>query len=257
MSNGFCVIIPARFGSTRFPGKPLAKLAGREMLLHTCDRARESGAERVLVATDDKRIADVVGASNAAEVVATDSGHQSGTDRLAEVVERLGLADSSVVVNLQGDEPLMPGGHIRRVAALLEEAPDADMSTLVVTINNAEEVANPNVVKAVLDRRGYALYFSRAPIPWSRDTAGRALPETGGWYRHMGLYGYRAGFLRRYPALQAPMIERVESLEQLRALWHGHRIITAVMDRDGGPGIDTPEDLARAEAMFSDQDRAD
>ncbi len=250
MNLAFTVIIPARYASTRFPGKPLANLAGKPMLLHACDRALESGAAKVLVATDDRRIADAVSRASSVQVIMTDSNHQSGTDRLAQAVEQLALPDDATVINLQGDEPLMPPGHIRRVAKLLTEAPDADMSTLVMPIRDPEEVANPNVVKAVLDSRGYALYFSRAPIPWSRDTGGQAMTGAQGWHRHLGLYGYRAGFLRAYPSLEAPAIERLEALEQLRALWHGHRIVAAVVEQDGGPGIDTPADLKRAESII-------
>ncbi|MCC5856834.1 MAG: 3-deoxy-manno-octulosonate cytidylyltransferase [Ectothiorhodospiraceae bacterium] len=246
-------MIPARYASSRFPGKPLAPLAGRAMILHACDQARRSGAGLVVVATDDARIGDVVAEAGAAQVVLTRDDHQSGTDRLAEVVERLGLPDKALVVNLQGDEPLMPPDHIRLVAELLAETPDAEMSTLVVPVRDSGEVSSPNVVKAVVDRNGYALYFSRAPIPWYRDGDGRPPGDAPGWYRHMGLYGYRAGFLRCYPGLDRPPMENLEALEQLRALWHGHRIITATVSRDGGPGIDTPDDLQRAERLISGQ----
>lgn len=254
MTDAFSVIIPARYASSRFPGKPLAQLGGKAMLLHACDRARESGAAQVIVAADDERIACAVTASNAAQVVMTGSEHQSGTDRLAEAVDRLGLADDALVVNLQGDEPMMPPEHIRLVAELLASNPDADMSTLLVSMQNADDILNPNVVKAVTDSRGYAMYFSRAPIPWSRAGQGRPTADAEGWLRHMGLYGYRAGFLRRYPQLRPPMMELQESLEQLRALWHGYSIITAVVPRDGGPGIDTPADLARAQSLLNERD---
>lgn len=250
----FTTIIPARFQSSRFPGKPLARLGNRSVLQHAWERACASGATRVLVATDDSRIVDAC-RQFGAEVVLTSADHRSGTDRLAEVVVNLGLPDSAIVVNLQGDEPLMPPAHIRQVADLLAAHADAEMSTLLLPMYNPVEESSANTVKAVTDRQGYALYFSRAPIPWLRDpeqaneTAGRPC-----WHRHLGIYGYRAGFLRRYPALEASELERRESLEQLRALDHGVRIITGLVDEDGGPGIDTPDDLRRAQVLLSAAD---
>ncbi|MCK8516484.1 3-deoxy-manno-octulosonate cytidylyltransferase [Methylonatrum kenyense] len=249
----FLTVIPARYQSSRFPGKPLAVLAGKPMVQHVWEKARASGASRVLVATDDDRIRAAC-ESFGADVMRTAAHHRSGTDRLAEVVERLALPDSTIVVNLQGDEPLMPPGHIRRVADLLVEHNDAEMSTLLLPMQGPVTNSSANTVKAVTDRRGYALYFSRAPIPWPRELAGTDKPATPSWHRHLGIYGYRAGFLRRYPDLAVSELERLESLEQLRALDHGIRIITGTVAQDGGPGIDTPEDLHRAQVLLTTAD---
>lgn len=246
----FMVVIPARYGSARFPGKPLADLAGEPMIRHVWRRADESGAKRVVVATDDQRIRDACEGFGA-EVVMTGSEHRSGTDRLAEVVAALDLAGDTVVVNLQGDEPLMPPGFIRRVADELHACPDAGIATLVTAITSLEQLHDPNVVKAVRDRQGRALYFSRAPIPWHRDTAGRPTGSLEGCWRHLGLYAYRAHFLRVYPSLESPPLEQWESLEQLRALWHGVPIIAAEVSGDTGPGVDTPDDLAAAAAVLA------
>jgi 3-deoxy-manno-octulosonate cytidylyltransferase (CMP-KDO synthetase) len=249
MSKSFMVAIPARYGSTRFPGKPLAPIAGRPMILHTCDRAREAGAARVVVATDHQEIAGVC-TDAGHEVIMTSADHQSGTDRLAEVVTTLALADDEIVINLQGDEPLMPPDFIRRLHARLSEASEARMATLVTPLATAGELHDPNVVKVVINRLGEALYFSRAPIPWDRQNAGRPA-SVQGWYRHLGIYAYRVAFLRDYPTMQAPELERIESLEQLRALWHGETIVTARVEGDTGPGIDTPEQLHLAEAALT------
>lgn len=248
MDKGFVVAIPARYGSTRFPGKPLADLAGRPMILHTCDRAREAGARRVLVATDDERIAGVCREAGI-EVLLTDPAHLSGTDRLAEVTERLALSADEIVINLQGDEPMMPPAFIHRLYESLRDAREARMATLVTPLRAAADLHDPNIVKAVLDRAGYALYFSRAPIPWDRDAAGRP-DRPAGWFRHLGIYAYRASYLRDYPTLASPWLERTEALEQLRALWHGERIVTAVVEGDTGPAIDTPAQLKQAEVLL-------
>ena len=246
MSCSFITVIPARYQSSRFPGKPLAMLCGKPMLQQVWEKALAGGAERVLVATDDTRIADACAGFDA-EVLMTDRSHRSGTDRLAEVVDRLALDEAAIVVNLQGDEPLMPPAHIRRVAELLAACPEAGMSTLLLPMHGPVGEVSPNVVKAVTDRQGFALYFSRAPIPWPRDESDDGRPD---WHRHLGIYAYRAGLLRRYPALPVSTLERRESLEQLRALEHGVRIITAEVTEDGGPGIDTPADLERAQALL-------
>ncbi|MCC5958900.1 MAG: 3-deoxy-manno-octulosonate cytidylyltransferase [Ectothiorhodospiraceae bacterium] len=251
MSVPFTVIVPARFGSSRFPGKPLARLGGKPMLLHTCDCARASGASTVAVATDDARIA-AVAEDAGLQCLMTSPDHQSGTDRLAEAAVMLGLDDDEIVVNLQGDEPLMPPAHVRLTADLLGLHPAADVSTLVLPLDTAVELHDPNAVKAVVDGNGYALYFSRAPIPWDRDFGGRPPADRRGWLRHLGIYGYRVGFLKRYPSLSTPAIERTESLEQLRVLWHGYRIITATVEQGAGPGVDTPDDLQRVEALLRD-----
>lgn len=246
----FTVIIPARYGSTRFPGKPLANLAGRPMIQHVHERALESGAEQVIVATDDVRIAEVAHGFGA-RVCMTRSDHSTGTDRLAEVVEAEGLHDPAIVVNLQGDEPLMPPELLRQTAEALALRPDCDMATLATPIVTRQDAFNPNVVKVVRDREGYALYFSRAPIPWDRDHF--ASSEEGlatGYLRHLGIYGYRVSFLRRYPMLSAAAIERAEALEQLRALWHGARIFVDMAGHIPAAGVDTPEDLAAAEVTL-------
>ena len=239
----FHVVIPARYASTRFPGKPLADLLGWPMIRHVVERARESGAERVLVATDDGRI-EAACQGFGAEVVRTRGDHRSGTERLAEVAETLALDDERVVVNLQGDEPLMPPGFIREVAAGLDRHPRTPVATLVTPLQTVNDLHDPNVVKVVRAASGDALYFSRAPIPWDRDHAGRPAALQG-WWRHLGIYAYRAGFLRRYPQLEAAPIEAVETLEQLRVLWHGLRIHAAEVTGDAGPGVDTPADLER------------
>jgi 3-deoxy-manno-octulosonate cytidylyltransferase (CMP-KDO synthetase) len=238
----FSVIIPARYASTRFPGKPLADLAGKPMIARVCERAARSGAASVHVATDDARIAEAV-RKHGHQAVMTRADHASGTDRLAEAAATLGLDDADVVVNLQGDEPLMDPGLVAEVAAALDALPQASLSTACHPIREPAEVLNPNVVKVVLDRHGYALYFSRSQIPHPREAGAT-------WYRHAGLYAYRAGFLRRYAALEPSPLERAEALEQLRALWHGYRIAVVVSDREIPPGVDTPRDLDAVRRMF-------
>ncbi|HUQ74384.1 MAG TPA: 3-deoxy-manno-octulosonate cytidylyltransferase [Burkholderiales bacterium] len=228
----FTVIIPARYASTRFPGKPLVDLAGKPMVVRVCERAAQSGAAGVHVATDDERIATAVRAQGFA-VVMTRADHPSGTDRIAEAAERVGLGDRDIVVNVQGDEPLISPGLIRQVA---ERLGDADMATACHAIHDAASLDNPNVVKVVLDAKGYALYFSRSRIPYPRE--GDAV-----CYRHAGIYAYRVGFLRRYASLAPAPLEKAEALEQLRALWHGHRIAVVVSETDIPPGVDTPQDL--------------
>ncbi|HYR37417.1 MAG TPA: 3-deoxy-manno-octulosonate cytidylyltransferase [Burkholderiales bacterium] len=231
----FSVIIPARYASTRFPGKPLADLAGKPMVVRVCERARESGAVAVHVATDDERVAAAV-RKHGFTVVMTRPDHASGTDRLAEAAEQLGLADEHIVVNVQGDEPLIAPALIRDVAQLLERRRAAAMATACHAIHDGATAANPNVVKVVLDAQGYALYFSRAEIPFPRESGAPS-------YRHAGIYAYRVRFLKEYAALPPAPIERAEALEQLRALWHGHRIAVVVSETDIPPGVDTPQDL--------------
>jgi len=230
----FTVIIPARHASTRFPGKPLADLAGKPMVVRVCERAKESGALAVHVATDDERIAAAV-RKHGFTVVMTRPDHASGTDRLAEAAGTLRLGDEHVVVNVQGDEPLIPPALIRDVAQRLETQRAASMATACHAIHDAASAANPNVVKVVLDAQGYALYFSRAAIPFPREAATQ--------YRHAGIYAYRVRFLKEYAALPPAPIEKAEALEQLRALWHGHRIAVVVSETDIPPGVDTPQDL--------------
>ena len=252
MTVSFHVVIPARYASTRFPGKPLADIAGKPMVVRVCERAAQSGAAGVHVATDDDRIGDAVKQHGFA-VVPTRTDHPSGTDRIAEAARRLNLADDAVVVNVQGDEPLIDPGLIDAVAALLRERPHASMSTAAHAIDNVAEFVNPNVVKVVLQADGLALYFSRAPIPWWRDGFAQgvaSLPDPAP-LRHIGIYGYRAGFLRDFPRMPQAPVESCEALEQLRALWHGHRIAVHVSAVAPGPGVDTPEDLERVRKLFS------
>jgi 3-deoxy-manno-octulosonate cytidylyltransferase (CMP-KDO synthetase) len=248
----FTVLIPARYASTRLPGKPLSDIAGKPMVVRVAERAHRAGATRVVVATDDERIVAAVGAHGIAACL-TRADHPTGTDRLAEAAALLGLADDAIVVNVQGDEPLLEPALIREMADLLAAHPDAAIATACHAIDDAEEAFNPNVVKVVLDARGYALYFSRATIPWARDAfavARSRIPEGLPLYRHYGLYAYRVRFLRVFPTLAPAPIERFEALEQLRALWHGHRIVVAITQGTPAPGVDTAEDLARIRALY-------
>ena len=252
----FTVLIPARFASTRLPGKPLADVAGKPMIVRVAERARQSGAARIVVATDDERIRDAATA-HGFESVMTRSDHATGTDRLAEAAVRLRLPAEHVVVNVQGDEPLLEPALIRQMARLLEGASDAAMATACHPIDDAREAFNPNVVKVVLDARGYALYFSRATIPWARDAFAadsERIPPGLPLYRHYGLYAYRVSFLLDYPTLPPAPIERFEALEQLRALWHGHRIVVAVTEGTPAPGVDTEADLERVRALYTERD---
>jgi 3-deoxy-manno-octulosonate cytidylyltransferase (CMP-KDO synthetase) len=246
----FTVVVPARLGSTRLPEKVLADIGGRPMLAHVHDRARESGAARVVVATDSEAVAGAC-AGFGAEALRTAAGHPSGTDRIAEAVARLGLGPDAVVVNLQGDEPLMPPELLGQVAGDLEAHGDAAIATLCVPLAGARELADPNVVKVVRDRAGYALYFSRAPVPWSRDAGAGGAPEPGLHARHLGLYAYRAGYLARYAALGPCPLEQRERLEQLRALWAGERIHVADARAAPPPGVDTAADLERVRRQLT------
>jgi 3-deoxy-manno-octulosonate cytidylyltransferase (CMP-KDO synthetase) len=248
----FTVLIPARLASTRLPNKPLADIHGKPMVVHVAERAAQSGAVRVVVAADDERITQACSA-HGVHAVLTRQDHVSGSDRLAQACELLGLQGDDIVVNLQGDEPLIAPALVRRCALLLTERSDCVMSTAAHAITDVAEFVNPNVVKVVLDAASRALYFSRAPIPWWRDGfAGgvHALPQPAP-LRHIGLYGYRAGFLRRFPSLSVAPTEAIEALEQQRVLWHGERIAVAVWPDNPGPGVDTPQDLARVRALLA------
>jgi 3-deoxy-manno-octulosonate cytidylyltransferase (CMP-KDO synthetase) len=250
----YCVLIPARLASTRLPDKPLADVGGAPMVVRVAQRALQSAAARVVVAADDRIIVEGCRA-HGIEAVLTATHHASGSDRLAQACELLGLPDDELVVNVQGDEPLIDPGLIDAVAAELAAHPQAAMSTAVHEIDSVEDFGNPNIVKAVLDRDGFAIYFSRAPIPWWRDGFAdgiRALPVPRP-LRHVGIYGYRAGFLRRFPKLEPAPLEAVEALEQLRALWHGYRIAVHVTRTAPGIGVDTPEDLERVRALWRDR----
>ena len=244
----FTVLVPARLASTRLPGKPLADIAGLPMIVRVAQRAAQSKAKAVIVAADHDDIVNAC-ASHGITALLTHVDHATGSDRLAEACARLGLDGDDVVVNVQGDEPLIEPSLINACAELLQQATGCVMSTAAHEIDSAAEFANPNVVKVVLDGAGRALYFSRAPIPAWRDGGAAALP-TPAPLRHMGLYAYRAGFLRRFPALPPCSLEQLEALEQLRVLWHGERIAVHVSALRPGPGVDTPEDLARVRALF-------
>ena len=248
----FTVLIPARYASTRLPRKPLADIAGKPMVVRVAERSRASGAARVVVATDDERVLRACEAHRV-EALMTRDDHPTGTDRLAEAAAALALPPEAIVVNVQGDEPLLAASLIERMATLLARHGDASIATACHAIDDPSEAFNPNVVKVVRDAHGYALYFSRATIPWARDAfaSGRgALPPGLPLYRHYGLYAYRVAFLERYPTLPPAPIERFEALEQLRALWHGHRIVVDVTDGTPAPGVDTPEDLERVRAIY-------
>lgn len=246
----FVVAIPARYASTRLPGKPLRLIAGEPMIVHVARRAREAGAREVVVATDDARIADAL-APLGVTVCMTSSDHASGTDRLAETAAQRGWSDDTVVVNLQGDEPLAPPAAIRAaVDALI--ASGAPIATLAQPISGTDELFDPNCVKLVRDAQGIALYFSRAPIPWHRDAFARdrlTLPP-GPWLRHIGLYVYRVGALRQFAQMRAGALEQIESLEQLRALEAGWRIAVALSPEPFPAGVDTEADLARVERVM-------
>jgi 3-deoxy-manno-octulosonate cytidylyltransferase (CMP-KDO synthetase) len=237
----FHVVIPARYASSRFPGKPLADLGGKPMVVRVCERAAQSGAASVHVATDDERIAQAVRAAGYSALM-TRTDHATGTDRIAEVARQLGLADDTVIVNAQGDEPLIPPRLIVELAGILEKRSEASVSTACHPIHDAAMIANPNVVKVVLDAQGYALYFSRSQIPFPREPG-------AAWYRHTGTYGYRVGFLKKYASLSPSPLERAEALEQLRVLWHGYRIAVVISDSEIPPGVDTPGDLEAVRKM--------
>ncbi|MFY7854930.1 MAG: 3-deoxy-manno-octulosonate cytidylyltransferase [Rubrivivax sp.] len=251
-ATGFVVLIPARMASSRLPDKPLADLAGLPMVVRVAQRAMESGASRVVVAADDARILAAC-AHHQVDALLTRTDHPSGSDRLAEACEQLSLPDDAVVVNVQGDEPLIDPALIQAVAEQLRKHADCVMATAAHPLSAHEEGDNPNVVKVVCDAAGRALYFSRAPLPWWRDGRSRGLhwPADRPPLRHVGLYAYRAGFLRAFPRLACSPLEEIESLEQLRVLWHGHRIAVHIAATAPGPGVDTPEDLARVRALLA------
>ena len=249
----FTVLIPARLASSRLPDKPLADIAGLPMVVRVAQAAGRSGATRVVVAGDDPRIVDAC-RGHGIEALLTRADHLSGSDRLAEACVQLGLDGDDLVVNVQGDEPLIAPAMVDACAALLRERPDCVMATVAHAIDEVAEFSNPNVVKVVLDAAGRALYFSRAPIGWWRDGFAHGihqLPTQPPPLRHVGLYAYRAGFLRRFPTLAVAPLETLESLEQLRVLWHGERIAVHVSPERPGPGVDTPDDLARVRAIFA------
>lgn len=250
----FKIIIPARHASSRLPAKPLADIAGKPMIVRVVERATKSGAGEVIVATDHRDVATAARQSGV-QVVMTRADHATGTDRLAEVVDRLGWPDDEIVVNVQGDEPLVAPELIGQVARSLRDDAMAAIATVSHPISSIEDFLSPNVVKVVCDAQGYALYFSRAPIPWPRDAfAARrdTLPDGLSPERHIGLYAYRAAFLRRYRDLELSPLEKFESLEQLRALWHGYRIRVVGAAHAPEPGVDTVQDLERVRRRFAE-----
>ena len=252
MSVRFKVVIPARYGSTRLPGKPLLNIVGKPMIAHVCERAQEADADEIIVATDDERIFQAV-SDLGFKAVMTRADHQSGTERIAEVARLCGWAEDEIIVNLQGDEPLIPPTYIRDVATALAGQQLAGIATLAARITNPEEIFNPNAVKVVLNKNGYALYFSRAPIPWDRDAftqSGKTPSGKSPYLRHIGMYAYTVDFLNRYCLWDASLLESVESLEQLRILWHGEAIRVEIVDKTPDAGVDTQEDLMRVEQVL-------
>lgn len=250
----FNAVIPARYASTRLPSKPLLDIAGKPMVVRVAERASLSGAAQVIVATDDQRIYDVV-KEHGVDVVMTRADHQSGTDRIAEVVTTLGWADEAIVVNVQGDEPLIDPVVIRQVAAKLANDAASVMSTACFPIKNSEDFFNPNVVKVVVNANSQALYFSRAPIPYPRDGVSAGVLKEGhalAAFRHVGLYAYRTGFLKTYAELSPAPLESVESLEQLRVLYHGYKIAVDVLHTQPPIGVDTQEDIEKVRSLFVD-----
>lgn len=250
---GYTVLIPARLASSRLPGKPLADIGGKPMVVRVAERVASAGADRVVVAADDERIL-IACAEHGVQAVMTDASHPSGSDRLAQACAILGLDGDDLIVNVQGDEPLIDPALVRRCADLLMARGDCVMSTVAHPIHERADYLNPNVVKVVLDAQQRALLFSRAPLPCWRDGPDGglpALPLSPPALRHVGLYGYRAAFLRRFPQLSPAPLELCEALEQLRVLWHGERIAVHVAEQAGEAGVDTPEDLARVRARFA------
>jgi 3-deoxy-manno-octulosonate cytidylyltransferase (CMP-KDO synthetase) len=250
--SGFTVIIPARFASTRLPGKPLLDIGGKPMIQHVFERASESQAGAIHVATDDQRICEALASKNI-PCLMTSSEHPSGTDRLAECAVLLDLDDDHIVVNVQGDEPLIPAELINQVAENLANHPEAGIATLCEKIHDRGTLTNPNAVKVIKNEAGMALYFSRAPIPWARDyfaQYAQGMPAAYDYYRHIGIYAYRVGFLHDYVNWGSCMLEKIEALEQLRAMWHGVQIHVHVVTEAPPPGVDTEQDLERVRKIL-------
>lgn len=246
------IVIPARYGSSRLPGKPLIMLAGKPMIQHVYERAQATGVQDIVIATDDERI-QAAALAFGADVVMTSVDHENGTERIAEVAQIKGWDADAVIVNLQGDEPLIPQSLIEKTAASLLENPEAGMSSVCTPLRDAADAFDPNVVKVVLDRAHFAMYFSRASIPWDRDAYKISLQEMTSKmpvYRHIGMYGYRVSFLQQYTGMEPCALETTESLEQLRALWYGVKIHMSVIEQAPGHGVDTPDDVARVESLL-------
>jgi len=253
MTSAFKVVIPARYGSSRLPGKPLLMIAGKPMVFHVCDRAKEAGAEQIVVATDDRRILEAVN-DYGFDSVMTRTTHESGTERLAEVAEIFQWHQDDIIVNLQGDEPLIPAEYILLAAQSLAAQSIAEVATLAAEVMESEEIFNPNAVKVVLDKLNYALYFSRAAIPWDREGFKQKQIDSvknDAYFRHIGMYAYRVSFLQRYVQWDASALERIEMLEQLRILWEGEKILVAKVAKAPEAGIDTQEDLLRVERRLA------
>ncbi|MCK5729302.1 MAG: 3-deoxy-manno-octulosonate cytidylyltransferase [Methylococcales bacterium] len=247
----FKVVIPARYNSSRLPGKPLLDIGGKTMIARVCEQALKAGAEEIVVATDDERIYTEV-KKQAIAVMMTQKNHQSGTERIAEVATVLNWDDDAIIVNLQGDEPLISPDYIRAVAETLARQTRANTATLAANITDSEAIFNSNTVKVVTDKHGYALYFSRAPIPWDRDQFKTLKPPVSfkPYLRHIGLYSYRVDFLKRYCQWETPLLERIEALEQLRILWYGEAIVVKIVEKTPEAGIDTLDDLIRVQQSF-------
>ncbi len=251
--SDYKIVIPARYGSSRLPGKPLIDLAGKPMIQHVYERAVATGVKDIVIATDDSRIMDAAKGFGA-QVMMTSPNHENGTERIVEVARAMNWQDSDVIVNLQGDEPLIPRELIELTAQGLLQNPQAGMSSLCAAITQASDAFDPNVVKAVLDNQGFALYFSRAPIPWDRElykNGTQAITQQSSVYRHIGMYGYRVSFLKQYEEMEMTALEQTECLEQLRALSYGVKIHMSVIDQPPGHGVDTNEDVKRVEALLS------
>ncbi len=250
MKHPFKVVIPARYASSRFPGKPLQLICGIPMIVHVCQRATDAGAEQIIVATDDQRIINVVEAAGYQSTITRDD-HVSGTDRIAEVAESEAWSDETIIINVQGDEPLVAPSHIQTLVKTLVSQSKADVATISAPISDPAELFDTNAVKVVVDRNGYALYFSRATIPWNRDHfPDNATIIANQHQRHIGLYAYRAGFLKRFVDMQEAPIETIEKLEQLRILWNSEPIMVASVSSAPSAGVDTPDDLIRVEQMM-------
>ncbi|MCU7800908.1 MAG: 3-deoxy-manno-octulosonate cytidylyltransferase [gamma proteobacterium symbiont of Lucinoma myriamae] len=257
----FKIVIPARYASSRLPGKPLRLISGKPMIQHTYERALQSQAEEVVIAIDDQRIIDVA-SQFTNNIVMTSPDHASGTERLAEVLALKNWDDNTIIVNVQGDEPLVAPAHIELVAESLKNNIKAGMATLATPINDLEDVFDPNVVKVVMDHQGYALYFSRAALPWSRDSftmnaveqqAIKTLTQEANWYRHIGMYAYRGTALQQYMTLQPCMLEKTESLEQLRVLYNGIGIHVSIVHEDPGHGVDVEADIEKVELLLTEK----
>lgn len=252
----FSIVIPARYASTRLPGKPLLDIAGKPMIQHVYERATESGAQEVIIATDDTRIQQAAEAFGA-QVCMTADTHRSGTERLAEVIDSCNIDDEHIVINLQGDEPLLPPKCLQQVAQALEQDSDASVATLCTHMSSVDEIFDPHAVKVVLDHRQHALYFTRAPVPWDREhfknNPQLSDEQLSVYRRHIGLYAYRAGFVKKYIELPQTDLERIESLEQLRVMWHGFSIVVPMAEEIPGPGVDTAEDLENVRKILSKQ----